>query len=146
VDPRYQKHHGISLAGFKNAKVRILDPEYETMDETYSAWTNKTTKAPAIIWEGYGQMAVFRQTLNAEIPAGAITQVRSIRFTVPMDGPLVPVRKGLLIRVIECEGDDDATRYQYTVTSGVNGGLAFDRTIEAESDMSVILPPIVVTP
>lgn len=142
VDPRWQAHHRGVLAGFKNAIIQIIDPNTTLADVGYSAWTNTALNpnAPIVMWEGAAQLQVFRQTLNAEVPAGAITQVRSVRFTVPIDGPVEPVRKGLIVKVLSCSGDPDATRYQYTVTSGLGSGLGWDRTIEAESDMSVILP------
>lgn len=140
VDPRWQHHHRTALGGFKNALIRILDPNLTIADDGYDAWTNKGTAPPLVLWEGVGQLAVFRQTLNAELPAGAITQVRSVRFTVPLDGPDMPIRKGLMVQVVSCEDDPETERYQYTVTSGLNSSLAFDRTIEAEVDMSAILP------
>lgn len=143
VDPRYVTHQNITLAGFMNCTLQILDPNIDGIDSTYSAWTNAGMSAPTMLWSGPAQMNVFRQTLNAEVPGGAITQVRSLRFIVPKAGPSFPVRKGLQVRVTLCVDDPAATRYQYTVTSGLGAGLGWGRTIEAESDMSVILPEVI---
>lgn len=145
VDPRWQKHHTVSLDGFKNCIIRLLEPNIDTLDNSYSAWTNTSTTPAVTFWQGPAQFQIFRQTLNAELPAGAVTQIRSVRFSVPMNGngPTLPIRKGLFLRVISCDGDDDATRYQYTVTSGIGAGLGWERIIEAETDLSVILPVFV---
>lgn len=139
VHPRWTRHAATALDGFNNCLVAIYDPNTERDNDSFNIYLNKSTAAPTELWRGMGQLQVFRQTLNAEMPAGSITQVRSVRITVPLDGPTVPIRKGLIVRVLECEHDDDATKYQYTVTSGLNSGLAFKRTIEAEADMGVVL-------
>lgn len=143
IDPRWQKSPLNPLEGFKNCVIRIIDPHLGVADAGYSAWTNSGTSAAETLWQGPAQMNIFRQTLNAELPAGAITQVRSARFTATMEDILFPVRKGLLVRIVSCEGDASVTSYQFTVTSGIGSGLGFDRTIEAEVDVSVILPPVV---
>ena len=140
IDPRYVTHQNISIDGFKNCTIQILDPNIDTIDSAYNAWTNAGMSAMTVLWTGPAQMNVFRQTLNAEVPGGAITQVRSLRFIAPKSGPNFPIRKGLQVRVIRCPEDPGAIRYQYTVTSGLGAGLGWGRTIEAESDMSVILP------
>lgn len=142
VDPRWTAHTARPLEGFLSVVIQLIDPNRNApRPGAYNPVLNNASDTAILAWEGPGQMQVFRQTLNAEQPAGGITQIRSLRFTVPINGPQIPVRKGMLIRVIDCPNDDDATRYQYTVTSGINSGLAFMRTIEAESDMSTILPP-----
>lgn len=139
VHPFWTGHAAGALTGFETAYISILDPNSTNDDDNFDIILNSGTVEPTELWQGYAQLAVFRQTLNAEIPAGAITQVRSVRFTVPLNGPTTPIRKGLIVRVLECKHDPDATQYQYTVTSGLNSGLAFKRTIEAEADMGVIL-------
>lgn len=141
VHPFWTRHAAQPLAGFETAFLAVLDPNTQSDDVAFDVFANRGTAAPTELWRGFGQLAVFRQTLNAETPAGSITQVRSVRFTVPLNGPTVPIRKGLIVRVLECKNDPDAEQYQYTVTSGLNSGLSFKRTIEAEADMSVILFP-----
>lgn len=89
-------------------------------------------------------MQVFRQTLNAEIPAGGITQVRSLRFTVPhsdQDTLVTAIRKGMTLHVTDIKGlgDNDVMGYQYTVTSAVGATLGWTRTIEAEVDVGVVI-------
>lgn len=100
------------------------------------------TSVPTELWRGSAQMQVFRQTLNADDVAGSVTQLRSVRFTADLDGPGFPVRKGLIVRVTSCPHDPAAESFEYIVTSGLNSGLAFKRTIETESDQSVIADPI----
>jgi hypothetical protein len=142
VDPRWTRWALKTLDGFATCVVAIYDPNISDDGDTYNPYAAPTTTEPTMLWRGPGQLQVFRQTLNADDVAGSITQIRSIRFTVPLDGPQVPVRKGLLVRVIECEHDPQAVEYEYTVTSGINSGLAWKRTIEAESDQSVFVTPI----
>lgn len=143
LDPRWTSWGLNALAAFANCVIAIYDPNSDVNGDNFDPYNNSPTSAPTLLWQGSGQMAVFRQTLNADDVAGSVTQVRSVRFTVDLNGPNLPVRKGLIVRVIECPHDPDAEKYEYTVTSGINSGLAWKRTIEAESDMSVIVDPIV---
>lgn len=144
VHPRWTRFAGPTLRGFAWTKFSIIDPNAGTGDAHFDVWNNTTDTDPVTIWTGWGQMQVFRQTLNAEIPAGGITQIRSLRFTVPHADILTataPIRKGLVLRVVEVAplGDDDVLNYQYTVTSGVGATLGWTRTIEAEVDNGVVL-------
>lgn len=131
-----------TLSAFANCIIAIYDPNSEANGNDFSPFASPVNNRPTLLWQGQGQLAVFRQTLNADDVAGSVTQVRSVRFTVDIDGPDLPVRKGLIVRVLESPHDPDAEKFEYTVTSGINSGLAWKRTIEAESDMSVIAPPI----
>jgi hypothetical protein len=142
VDPRWTRWALKTLDGFATCIVAIYDPNISDDGVTFNPYGPPTTAEPTMLWQGPGQLQVFRQTLNADDVAGSITQIRSIRFTVPLDGPQVPVRKGLIVRVISCEHDPSTTEYEYTVTSGINSGLAWKRTIEAETDQSVFVTPI----
>lgn len=142
IHPRWTRFAAPVLRSFAWTKFRIIDPNTATADAHFEPWTNTTGSDPVALWEGWGQMQVFRQTLNAEIPAGGITQVRSLRFTVPhTDAANIAgvIRKGLTLRVVEVRetGDDDVLYYQYTITSGVGATLGWTRTIEAEVDTGV---------
>lgn len=147
LHPRWTEWGLRALDAFANCTIAIYDPNSQNDGVDFNPYGPDTASAPTLLWQGDGQMAVFRQTLNADDVAGSITQIRSIRFTVNLDGPNLPVRKGLIVRVIACPHDPDCEKYEYTVTSGINGGLSWKRTIEAESDMAVIVGPITnVTP
>lgn len=142
IHPHWTRFAAPVLRSFAWTKFRIIDPNTATTDTHFNAWTNATGSDPVVLWEGWGQMQVFRQTLNAEIPAGGITQVRSLRFTVPhadIANIAGVIRKGLTIRVVEVRdtGDDDVVNYQYTITSGVGATMGWTRTIEAEVDTGV---------
>lgn len=142
VHPRWTTWALGVLDAFANCTIAIYDPNSENNGQNFNPFTGPSNNKPTMLWQGMGQLAVFRQTLNADDVAGSVTQVRSVRFTVDIDGPDLPVRKGLIVRVIKSPHDPDAEKYEYTVTSGINSGLAWKRTIEAESDMSVVAPPI----
>lgn len=144
LDPRWTGWGVRALDAFANCLIAIYDPQSELNGENFSPFAAPRTTAPVELWRGMGQMAVFRQTLNADDVAGSVTQVRSVRFTIPLHAASMPVRKGLIVRVLSCPHDPDAEMYEYTVTSGINSGLAWKRTIEAESDMGVIVSPIVI--
>lgn len=147
VHPRWARWALPTLKAFETVILAIYDPNSEASGNSYDPYAPRTpntaTSRPTLLWQGRGQLQVFRQALNADDVAGSVTQVRSVRFTVDLGGPNLPVRKGLIVRVISCPHDPDAEAYEYTVTSGINSGLAWKRTIEAESDMSVIVSPIV---
>lgn len=144
VHPRWTRFAGAVLRGFGWAQFQIIDPNTDTGNAGFNVWDNTTGSAPEVVWTGWGQMQVFRQTLNAEIPAGGITQIRSLRFTVP-HGDITsitrPIRKGMLVRVIDVKdlADDDVMTYRYTITSGVGATMGWTRTIEAEVDVSVVI-------
>lgn len=139
VDPRWQKWAGTALDGFATAIIAIMDPNTDQASDNYDPRLNGVSAAPTELWRGPSQVAVFRQTLNADAVAGSVTQIRSVRFTIPLSEDLPDVRRGLIVKVLECKTDPQATHFQYTVTSGVNSNLPFRRTIEAEADMGVIL-------
>ena len=144
IHPRWTSFTAPVLRGFAWTRFRIIDPETETGDAHFNPWTNATDSDPIVLWDGWGQMQVFRQILTVEISAGGITQIRSLRFTVPhADIQAVSglIRKGLQLRVMEVKdsGDDEVMGYQYTVTSGVGATLGWTRTIEAEVDTGVIV-------
>ena len=144
VHPQWTRFTAPVLRSFAWTKFKIIDPNTTSGDAGYDPWTNATDSEPSVLWEGWGQMQVFRQTLNAEIPAGGITQVRSLRFTVAhadIQNISSVIRKGLVLRVTEVKdlGDDDVMSYQYTVTSGVGATLGWTRTIEAEVDAGVVI-------
>lgn len=131
-----------TLAAFATTTIAIFDMNSDENGKDFAPFKPSETSKPKLLWQGPGQLAVFRQTLYADDVAGSVAQVRSVRFTVPLDGPALPVRKGLVVRVTDCPHDRDAEQYEYTVTSGINSGLAWKRTIEAESDMGVVVSPI----
>ena len=131
-----------ALKAFRTVIIAIFDPMSENNGTDYNPFKQGKTSVPKLLYTGAAQMAVFRQTLNADDVAGSVTQVRSVRFTTDLNGPDLPVRKGLIVRVTSCPHDRDAEQYEYTVTSGINSGLAWMRTIEAESDMAVVVGPI----
>lgn len=148
VDPRWTRWGLRTLDAFANCIIAIYDPNSETAGENWDVYAGPAdTGVPTLMWQGGGQMQVFRQTLTMDDVAGSVTQVRSVRFTVDLEGPDLPVRKGLIVRVLSCPHDPDAEKYEYIVGSGLNSGLAWKRTIEAETDMGVIVSPITnVTP
>lgn len=142
VHPRWTRFAAPTLEGFCWATFELIDPNTDTANANYDVWTNATGSSPTIVWSGKGQMQVFRQTLNAEIPAGGITQIRSLRFTVPIGNMAgVSVRKGMRIRItaVDPMGDQEVMNYVYTVTSGVGAVLGWTRTIEAEVDSGRVI-------
>ena len=144
VHPRWTTFAAPVLRSFAWTQFQIIDPAYNTANSNFDVWSNAADSSPVVLWTGWGQMQVFRQTLNAEIPAGGITQIRSLRFTVPhkdITGLASVIRKGLIVKVIGVEpgGDDDVMTYLYTITSGVGATLGWTRTIEAEVDAGVTI-------
>lgn len=144
VDPRWATWALRTLESFETCLIAIYDPNSETNGINFNPFLpppNGTSPATKL-WAGSAQMQVYRQTLTMDDVAGSVTQVRSVRFTADLNGPNFPVRKGLIVRITSCPHDPDAENYEYIVTSGLNSGLAWKRTIEAEVDMSAIVGPI----
>lgn len=145
LHPRYIDHVAPTLAGFAVCTIRIIDPNTNSAVAGFDPWKKTMTgPGPSTIWEGKAQMQVFRQTLNAETPAGGITQIRSLRFTIPLTAIRTlgtRIKKGQQVRVfaVDAIADDDVMSYQYTITSGVGAALGFTRTIEAETNVSVVV-------
>lgn len=107
-----------------------------------SGGDGNATQVPTRLWEGPAQLQVYRQSLTVDDVAGSVTQLRSVRITLPLEGTDFPIRKGMIVRVISSTSDTQDLTYEYTVTSAATSALAFKRTIEAEADMMVIAPPI----
>lgn len=145
LDPRWTRWALGTLAAFESCIISIYDMNTENAGQDFNPFAapggqvSRSTK----LYTGKAQMQVYRQTLTMDDVAGSVTQVRSVRFTTPLDGPNFPVRKGLIVRIDSCPHDPDAEKYEYIVVSGLNSGLAWKRTIECEVDMSVIVGPIV---
>ena len=100
------------------------------------------TQKPTLLWEGRAQMQVYRQSLTVDDVAGSVTQLRSVRFTMSLEDTQFIIRKGMIVRVLATDYDSQDIQYEYTITSAANSGLAWKRTIEAETDMMVVAPPI----
>lgn len=100
------------------------------------------TQKPTLLWTGPAQMQVYRQSLTVDDVAGSVTQIRSVRFTMSLEETQFIIRKGMIVRVVATDYDSQDIQYEYTVTSAANSGLAWKRTIEAETDMMVVAPPI----
>lgn len=143
LHPRWTQWGLTTLAAFAQCTVAIYDPNSAVNGEDYDPYdTANATSLPTLLWQGEGQVQVFRQSLTVDDVAGSVTQIRSIRFTVAKDGPSIPVRKGLIVRVTTSPEDPELESYEFTVTTGLNSGLAWKRTIEAEADQAVVAPPI----
>lgn len=99
------------------------------------------TAAPTLLWQGPAQLQVYRQSLTVDDVAGSVTQLRSIRITLPLETPVM-VHKGLMIRVVDSDLNPEAKQYEYIVTSGMTSPLAFKMVIEAEADQAVVVDPI----
>lgn len=145
LDPRWGRWALRTLDAFESCIISIYDMNTEDAGRDFHPFAppggqvSRSTK----LFTGPAQMQVYRQTLTMDDVAGSVTQVRSVRFTTGLDGPNFPVRKGLVVRVDSNPHDPDAENYEYIVTSGLNSGLAWKRTIECEVDMAVIVGPIV---
>lgn len=137
MDPRWVDTGASVMEGFENCIIQILDMNSEDDRDTFDPYakTGAQSAPSAVLWEGPAQMQVYRQTLNADDVAGGLTHLRSIRFTTSKRGIVFPVRKGLIVHIISCPNDPILETYEYVVTSGLNGAVAWRRTIECESDM-----------
>lgn len=142
VHPRWTTWGVGPLSAFATCTIGIYDPNNEDNGDNFDPYGPPVNNASILLWSGEAQMQVFRQTLNADDVAGSVTQLRSVRFTAPLDGPDMPVRKGLIVRVLQCDHDPAAEQYEYIVVSGLNSGLAWKRTIETEVDQAVLVTPI----
>lgn len=125
------------MSGFENCIIRIYDMETMEDRKVFNPYSPSAPKSAAstVLFEGPAQMQVYRQTLNADDVSGGLTHLRSVRFTANKKNISFPVRKGLIVHIISCPNDPVLETYEYVVTSGLNGALAWRRTIECESDM-----------
>lgn len=137
-----------TLAGFHACVIAIFDPrngspatpEFDPYRKTPTS--GNTTPEPRLVWQGEAQLQKYRQALTMDDVAGSVSQVRSVRIEIPLDSVAEPIRKGFIVRVIDDPRTPASEVYEYTVTSGLDSPLAWKRTIEAESDQSVVAGPI----
>lgn len=166
LHPRWTKAPLRVLAAFEECIIAIFDPNSTDSGNTYSPYaasggivfgfgdgpfgedsfggvaSSDGTSLPIRLWQGPAQFQVYRQALTVDDVAGSVNQLRSVRITAPADGPTMPLRKGLIVRVISCPLNPSLESYEVTVTSGMSSALAWKRVIEGEVDQSVIAPPI----
>lgn len=143
LHPRWTQIPVAVLEAFESVVIAIFDPRSERSGEGYDPYIPGTgTSVPLRLWQGKAQFQVYRQSLTVDDVAGSVNQLRSVRITAPPEGPVMPLRKGLIVRVISSPLNPSLENYEVTVTSGMNSGLAWKRTIEGEVDQSVIAPPI----
>lgn len=143
LHPRWTKIPVSVLEAFESVIIAIFDPRSETSGDNYSPYVAGTgTSVPLLLWQGKAQFQVYRQSLTVDDVAGSVSQLRSVRITAPPDGPTMPLRKGLIVRIISSPLNPALESYEVTVTNGMTAALAWKRTIEGEVDQSVIAPPI----
>lgn len=165
LHPRWTKAPLRALAAFEECIIAIFDPNSTDSGDNYDPYATTGTafgfgeggfgeggfggvggslgtSLPILLWSGPAQFQVYRQSLTVDDVAGSVNQLRSVRIAAPADGPLMPLRKGLIVRVISCPLNPTLEAYEVTVTSGMSSALAWKRVIEGEVDQSVIAPPI----
>ena len=142
LHPRWRAAVEPALAAFEKCMIAIFDPQNYLDGPGFDPYTNNKTARPKRVWTGPAQMQVYRQSLTVDDVSGSVTQLRSVRFTLPFDDTGFIPRKGMIVRVTESDGDPANESYEFIVTSGLNSPLAFKRTIEAEVDMAVLAPAI----
>lgn len=166
LHPRWTVAPLRALEAFEQCIIAIFDPNSADSGNDYSPYATATgfgfgqggfgegafgggsggggaqTSLPIRLWQGKAQFQVYRQSLTVDDVAGSVNQIRSVRITASNDGILLPLRKGLIIRVISCPLNPTLESYEVTVTSGMSSALAWKRVIEGEVDQSVIAPPI----
>ena len=143
LHPRWTRTPQRVLEAFEAVTIRIFDPRINLSGYGWSPYNGPGgTARPLLLWEGPAQFQVYRQALTVDDVAGSVSQLRSVRITVPADGPMMPLRKGLIVRIVASPNNTALESYEVTITSGMSSALAFKRVIEGEVDQSVIAPPI----
>ena len=138
VDPRFTEWAARPFSGFAVTTFAIYDPNSGTT-VGFDPYSGPSSNPMVKLWEGPAQVQVYRQPLTVDDVAGSATQLRSVRISIPLNQPPAPIRKGLIGRVTACDINPTLMQYEYTITSGLNGGLSFVHTIEADVDMSVTI-------
>lgn len=166
LHPRWTQAPLRVLASFELCMIAIFDPNSTNSGNGYSPYATSgptfgfgdgpfgedsfggvgggesSESLPILLWQGPAQFQVYRQALTVDDVAGSVNQLRSVRITAAPNGPLMPLRKGLIVRVTSSPLNPSLEAYEVTVTSGMSSALAWKRVIEGEVDQSVIAPPI----
>lgn len=141
LHPQWTSFAVPTLRGFHAAVIAIFEPRLYTdpMPEfnPYGPNGNNTVK-PRLVWKGAAHLQRYRQALTMDDVAGSVSQVRSVRIQIPYGAVDEPIRKGFIVRVLSDPRSTVAEKYEYTVTSGLDSTLAWQTTIEAESDQGVV--------
>lgn len=148
LHPRWAESGDKTGDAFEAVDIVLLDMHHGE-DGTGYDWQTNTggTVAPSVLYSGPASFDLYRFTLTMDDVAGSVGQYRPARFLIDQKQlPDVFIGKGMQIRITNAPGNPWLRFYQFVVTSGVNGGLAFRRIIDAEVNLSVAMDPYVVTP
>jgi len=144
IGEQWREATGQVADGFLNCTIELYDQEQIDDGDNYNWQTNAGAgSASTLLWAGPAQVQVFRFTLTMDAPVGSVDQLRSVRFTIDANDPVIKeldIRRGQSVRVITCPMNHTLTRYQYVVNSGLNSGSSMRRTIETEVDMTRVIP------
>lgn len=146
VHPRWPESADVTLDGFQSVRIVLLDMKHGEDGADYDWRTNTGgTVQPTILYHGPASFDLYRFTLTMDDVAGSVGQFRPGRFLVDQDQmPDIFVGKGMQIRITEAANNPWLRYYQFVVTSGLNGSLAFRRIIDCETNLSVAMDPFVV--
>lgn len=117
-----------TLPEFQNALVSLIDPDKVELDYDWVTDTETVTN-DGVVWSGQARIIAVQQAKNREnddtANSKAITNVR-VQFPYRAVGR---VRRGVILRVDECERNPVLEELVFTVSSDFQGSSAGARTI-----------------
>lgn len=117
-----------TLPEFQNALVSLIDPDKVELDYDWVTDTETVTN-DGVVWSGQARIIAVQQAKNREnddtANSKAVTNVR-VQFPYQAVGR---VRRGVILRVNECERNPVLEDLVFTVSSDFQGSSAGARTI-----------------
>lgn len=117
-----------TLPEFQNALVSLIDPDRVELDYDWRTGTETVTN-DGVVWTGQARIIGVQQAKNREnedtANSKAITNVR-VQFPYQAVGR---VRRGMILRVDECERNPVLEDLVFTASSDLQGSSAGARTV-----------------
>lgn len=112
----------------------VTDPT--KMFSKYDADTNTGIVVPYIVFHGRTRIQPLRTALFSKTPPNdTTTRVIQFWFEWTKDDVQPLVEPGFQVAVIDGGNDPTLTNYQYTVTGSPNSSMAWQRTVETQTDL-----------
>lgn len=113
--------------------IHIIDPTTITTNMNVDAGTYVVNATPS--WSGYARIQPIRNSVSTWRATNP-TSTRIVQFWVDFpEDQVIDLKPGMRIAVELAGNDEWLTKYEYTIVGAINSTSAWQRTIDAQTDL-----------